>query len=78
MLMPNMSPNEIKALALLMHKKYGATQKDVAIFFKKSQSTISQWVKEAEYLFQINQLNKELERAEIEIQKLRQLPSPSS
>jgi len=68
-----MTPNQVKALAYLMTRKYGATQAKAAAFFNVAQSTISQWVKEAEYLIKINQLENELRFAEHQIQQL--LPS---
>lgn len=66
-----MTPNQIKALAYLMTKKYGATQARAASFFNVSQSTVSQWVKEATYLIQIKQLQQELTYAEDKINQLR-------
>ena len=65
-----MTTNQVKALAYMMTRIYGATQQKAADFFNVSQSTISQWVKEAEFLIKINQLSKELEFAEREIQRL--------
>lgn len=70
-----MTPNQIKALAYLMTRKYGASQSKAAAFFNVSQSTISQWVKEAAYMIQINQLQQELKFAE---QKISQLMPPSN
>lgn len=68
-----MTPNQVKALAYLMTKRYGATQARAAAFFNVSQSTISQWVKEAEFMIQINKLKNELAFAEQKIKQL--LPS---
>lgn len=70
-----MTPNQVKALAYLMTRKYGASQSKAAAFFNVSQSTISQWVKEATYMIQINQLQQELKFAE---QKISQLMPPSN
>lgn len=65
-----MTPNQVKALAYLMTRKYGATQAKAAQFFNVAQSTISTWVKEAEYMIQINELKNELAFAEQRIKKL--------
>jgi transposase-like protein len=65
-----MTPNQVKALAYLMTRKYGATQARAAAFFNVAQSTISQWVKEAEFMIRINQLENELAFAEQRIQQL--------
>lgn len=66
-----MTPHQTKALAYLMTKKYGATQARAAQFFQVSQSTIHQWVKEASFMIQINQLQQELQYAEEQISQLR-------
>lgn len=65
-----MTTNQVKALAYMMTKTYGATQQKAADFFGVTQSTISSWVKEAEYLIQINKLTKELQFAEQQIKQL--------
>lgn len=65
-----MTPNQVKALAYMMTIVYGSTQQKAADFFNVTQSTISSWVKEAEYLIQINKLTKELQFAEQQIQQL--------
>ncbi|HAV8936677.1 TPA: MarR family transcriptional regulator [Escherichia coli] len=70
-----MTPNQVKALAYLMTRKYGATQARAAAFFGVTQSTISQWVKEAAFMIQINQLQQELQYAE---QRISQLMPPSN
>ena len=66
-----MTPHQVKALAYLMTRKYGATQSRAAQFFNVTQGTISQWVKEADYMIQINQLQQELQYAEQQISQLR-------
>lgn len=65
------SPKQDKALAYLLATKYGFTQNDIAQRLKKSQSTISMWIKEASYLIQTGQLNDEIQQAEKEIYNLK-------
>ncbi len=68
---PNgMSPDKVKALAYVMTVELGRPQYAAAEFFGVSNSTISNWVKEARYLIEIGRLKRELDEAR------NQLPPP--
>lgn len=52
-----------KIAAYVLHHEFGASQKAIAKVFTSSQSTISQWIKEAEYKKQIGALENDLAEA---------------
>ncbi|MEX6216110.1 hypothetical protein AB6G22_20650 [Providencia hangzhouensis] len=65
---PNgVSPYKVKALAYVMAVEFGHPQYKVAEFFGVSAGTISLWIKEARYMIQIGQLQRELAEARNEL-----------
>lgn len=71
-----MPHNQIKALAYVMTKEFGGKQSDAAEFFKVSNGTISNWIKDAGYMLKIGQLEREVTKARQELEAFKRLPPP--
>ena len=72
-----MPRQKIKALAYVMTREFGGLQADAAIFFGVSPGTISNWVKEYDFLRQIGDLEQELRDARYELSNYKnRLPPP--
>ena len=52
-----------KIAAYVLYHEFGASQRAIAGVFNSSQSTISQWIKEAEYQRKIGALEEDLAQA---------------
>jgi len=54
--MPDFSIRELKVVAAVLYEQFGATQQQLGqVLGKKSQSTVSSWIKEGKYIMQVEQ-----------------------
>lgn len=61
-------------LFLLIYSEYRKTQQEIADFFKVSQPTVAQGIKEAKYLFKINAYEQEIGKLRQELAERMGLP----